>query len=400
MNIGFDISQTGSGKAGCGYYTHAMIKAMLAIAPQHHYALYPSFGDFFFDAKMPLLNPYGGEHVNYGPRHLTRDTARAFWNQAELEVALGHPDIIHANNFWTPVQIASSRLIYTLYDMGFTVNPDWTTEANRIGCFEGIFRSSVAADWVVAISEYSRAHYLRLFPHFPSDRVRVVYPCSRFEDSTQHGSPPAAVKRFGAGEFWLSVGTIEPRKNQRMLAQAYGRYLQAGGRPIPLVLAGGKGWLMEDFQDYLVKLGISDRVIQTGYVSDNELIWLYRNCYASLYPSVFEGFGLPVLEGMQFGAPTLSSNATSMPEVAGDAAIMLTPHDPEVWTQAMLDLTSDQGNRHRLGLAARARAKHFDWERSAASMLAIYEEATRSPKRASMNQPRPIRAARSSENVG
>ncbi len=152
------------------------------------------------------------------------------------------------------------------------------------------------------------------------------------------------------------------------------------------MLAGGKGWLMEDFQGYLAKLGISDRVILTGYVSDNELIWLYRNCYASLYPSVFEGFGLPVLEGMQFGAPTLSSNATSMPEVAGDAAILLTPHDPEVWTQAMLDLSSDQDKRHRLGLAARARAKHFDWERSAASMLAIYEEARRSPKRADMNQ--------------
>src|SRR3981081_1320640 len=112
MDIGFDISQTGSGKAGCGYYTHAMIKAMLAIAPQHNYALYPSFGDFFFDPKMPLLNPYSGEHVNYGPRQLTRATARAFWNQAELDVALGHPDIIHANNFWTPVQIAPSGVIY------------------------------------------------------------------------------------------------------------------------------------------------------------------------------------------------------------------------------------------------------------------------------------------------
>jgi glycosyltransferase involved in cell wall biosynthesis len=127
---------------------------------------------------------------------------------------------------------------------------------------------------------------------------------------------------------------------------------------------------MEDFQEYLAKLGVSDHVILTGYVSDNELIWLYRNCYASLYPSVFEGFGLPVLEGMQFGAPTLSSNATSMPEVAGNAALLLSPHDPEIWTQAMLDLASDRGKRHRLALAARTRAKHFDWERSAASMLA------------------------------
>jgi glycosyltransferase involved in cell wall biosynthesis len=101
---------------------------------------------------------------------------------------------------------------------------------------------------------------------------------------------------------------------------------------------------------------------------------------------VFEGFGLPVLEGMQFGAPTLSSNATSMPEVAGNAALLLSPHDPEIWTQAMLDLASDQGKWHQLALAARTRANHFDWERSAASMLAIYEEAMRSPKRASMNQ--------------
>src|SRR3979490_627572 len=258
--------------------------------------------------------------------------------------------------------------------MGFTVNPDWTTEANRIGCFDGVFRSSVAADWGVGISEYSRAHYLKLFPHFPSDRISVVHPCSRFGDSAPQGTPAATVKALGAGEFWLSVGTIEPRKNQRLLVQAYARYIEAGGRPMPLVLAGGKGWLMEDFQEYLAKLGISDRVVLTGYVSDNELIWLYSNCYASLYPSVFEGFGLPVLEGMQFGAPTLSSTATSMPEVAGDAGILLTPHALEGWTHAMLDLSSDQDKRHRLGLVARARAKHFDWERSAASMLAIHAE--------------------------
>jgi glycosyltransferase involved in cell wall biosynthesis len=387
MDIGFDISQTGSGKAGCGYYTHAMIKAMLAIAPEHRYALYPSFGNFYFDARMPISNPYRGKVVDYGPRHLTRGTAGAFWDQAELEAALSHPDIIHSNNFWTPVQVASSRLIYTLYDMGFAVNPAWTTEANRIGCFDGVFRSSIAADWVVAISQYSRAHYLRVFPHFPSDRVRVVYPCSRFGDSTAQGMPPVAVKNLGAGEFWLSVGTIEPRKNQRFLVQAYARYIEAGGNPMPLVLAGGKGWLMEDFQEYLVNLGISDRVILTGYVSDNELIWLYRNCYASLYPSLFEGFGLPVLEGMQFGAPTVSSNATSMPEVAGDAAILLAPDNPEAWTKAMLDLASDPDKRHGLSLAGAARAKQFDWERNAASMLAIYDEAVRSPKRANMNQP-------------
>jgi glycosyltransferase involved in cell wall biosynthesis len=382
MHIGFDISQTGDGKAGCGYFAHAMIKAMTAITPQHKYSLYPSFGDFFFDAQMPLLNPYRGEQVHYGPRHLTRESARIFWSQSELDAALGGPDIIHSNNFWMPVQTASSRQIYTLYDIGFAVNPSWTTEANRIGCFDGIFRSSITADWVVAISEYSRAHYLKLFPHFPNDRVRVVYPCSRFTDSDRPGSPPAMVENLSANGFWLSVGTIEPRKNQRMLVQAYAQYLEAGGHTMPLVLAGGKGWLMDDFQDYVAKLGLSNRVILTGYVSDDEMIWLYRNCYASLYPSVFEGFGLPVLEGMQFGAPTVCSNVTSMPEVAGDAAIMLSPDQPDAWTHNMLKLAENFEERQRLSIAAQHRAKQFNWELSAAAMLKIYDEAVASPKRA------------------
>jgi glycosyltransferase involved in cell wall biosynthesis len=200
------------------------------------------------------------------------------------------------------------------------------------------------------------------------------------------GTTAAAVKALGAGGFWLSVGTIEPRKNQRLLVQAYARYIEAAGRPMPLVLAGGKGWLMDDFPDHVASLGLSDRVILTGYVTDSELIWLYRNCFANLYPSLFEGFGLPVLEGMQFGAPTLSSSTTSMPEVAGDAAILLPPQDPEAWTQAMLGLASDPDKRHRLGLAGRERAKQFDWERSAASMLAIYEQALRAPKRIDAKQ--------------
>ena len=175
MKIGFDISQTGSGKAGCGYFAHAMIRAMLEIAPQHRYSLFPSFGDFYFDPAMPILNPYPGTHVHYGPRHLTREAARAFWDGPDAEDSLGSPDIIQSNNFWSPVRLRAARLIYTLYDMGFAVDPAWTTEANRIGCFEGVFRAALAADWIVAISEASRAHYLSVFPSFAEDRVRVVF---------------------------------------------------------------------------------------------------------------------------------------------------------------------------------------------------------------------------------
>jgi glycosyltransferase involved in cell wall biosynthesis len=381
MDIGFDVSQTGSGKAGCGYFSHAMIQAMLSIAPQNKYSLYPSFGNFFFDAGMPLINPYPGNQSSYGPRHVTRETAASFWDRSDLEAALGQPDIIHCNNFWIPVQAKTSKLVYTFYDLGFAENPDWTTEANRIGCFDGVFRSSIAADWIVAISEYSRAHYLRLFPHFPPDRVKVVYPCSRFVDALQVGTKPNSLRELGEGEFWLSVGTIEPRKNQRLLVLAYANYLKAGGRKMPLVLAGGKGWLMDDFKAYVETLGVADDVVMTGYVSDDELIWLYRNCYGNLYPSLFEGFGLPVLEGMQFGAPTLSSNTTSMPEVAGDAAIMIAPGEPESWTHAMLELAASPDKRQALKTDALVRSRKFNWELSASAMLAIYDKAMASPKR-------------------
>ena len=381
MHIGFDISQTGSNKAGCAYFAHAMLKAMLELAPQHHFALFPSFGDFYFDGLMPLRSPYSGRHLSYGPRHLSRQTAGVFWSGPGAEAALGEPQIVHANNFWCPTQFRASRLIYTLYDMGFAIDPSWTTEANRVGCFDGVFRSAVAADWVVAISHASRSHYLSVFPHFPPDRIRVIYPCSRFADASAQGTRPRALEQVAAGGFWLNVGTIEPRKNQYCLAQAYARYLALGGAPMPLVLAGGKGWLMEGFEDELARLGIAQHVLITGYVSDDELIWLYRNCYASLYPSLFEGFGLPVLEGMQFGAPTLASNTSSIPEVAGDAAILLAPDDAQAWAQAMLQLTLNSKKRDQLSAASLLQATRFKWQTSAAAMLELYDEALASPKR-------------------
>lgn len=381
MHIGFDISQTGSGKAGCGYFAHALIKAMLELAPTNRYSLYPSFGDFYFDALMPIRNPYFGSEMHYGPRHLSRETARVFWAGADVEALLNKPDVIHANNFWCPTQLVSSRLIYTFYDMGFAVEPSWTTEANRVGCSDGVFRSAMAADWVVAISEASKAHYLSVFPHFPEDRIRVIYPCSRFADSTALGKRPKALDGIPDGGYWLNVGTVEPRKNQRRLVEAYARYLALGGGPMPLVLAGGKGWLMDDFQNHLSELGISAQVVMTGYVSDDELVWLYRNCYANLYPSLFEGFGLPVLEGMQFCAPTLTSNSTSIPEVAGNAAILLAPEDTEGWAQAMLRVSGNRLLRDQLSASALEQAGRFAWKHSAEALLKLYEEALASPKR-------------------
>lgn len=380
MKIGFDISQTGAGKAGCGYYAHALFEALLKTDADCSYLAYPSFGDFYFDPKMPVISPYSGKQVSYGPRHLTRELAGAFWNQEKLEDKIGAPDIVHSNNFWTPINLKSSKLVYTLYDLGFTHTPDWTTEANRLGCFEGVFKASMYADWIVAISESSKNDFLSTFPHFPEDRIEVIYPCSRFLNPSQIGVKPKLDKLLPQ-KYWLSVGTIEPRKNQKMLVEAYADYIAQGGDPIPLVLAGGSGWLMETFPDLISDLNLDDLVILTGYISDDELIWLYRNCYANLYPSFFEGFGLPILEGMQFGAATLSSNSTSLPEVLGDAGAALSPNDKSAWVDCMLSLASNVEERKTLSKKAAEHAATFSWESSANALMSVYQKALSYPKR-------------------
>lgn len=381
MHIGFDISQTGRDKAGCGFFAHSILHNLLQLAPEHRYSLFPSFGDFYFNRFMPLRNPYPGVNVKYGPWYMRHKSAQQFWNAAGLEQAIGHPDVVQSNNFWCPTTLQQSRLIYTVHDLSFLVNPSWTTETNRLGCFDGVFRSAQVADWIVATSEATRQHYLATFPHYPADRVKVIYQCSRFNNTDEPGKKPKILQDIGKDEFWLSVGTLEPRKNQRQLVEAYARYLARGNKALKLVLAGRDGWLMDDFQTFLNERGLADQVIITGYVSDKELIWLYKHCFANLYPSFFEGFGLPVLEGMQFGAPTLASKATSIPEIAGDAAMLLDPNDIDAWALAMEHLQHDEQKRHALRAKAVLQAAHFSGEQSAKAFLKLYQQASSTPKR-------------------
>lgn len=363
-----------------------MATGLLGAAPRNRYSLYPSFGDFYFDPGMPEMSPYRESSVHYGPVHRTIDEARAFWLSPGLEDALGRPDVIHANNFWCPPQsLRSARLVYTLYDLSFLTDPTWTTELNRAACWDGVSRALEKADWITAISHFTRAHFLRMFPLFPSERVRVISPPSRFAGWSGEARPPAALGGVPSQGFWLSVGTLEPRKNQRRIAAAYAAYLRSGGAALPLVFAGGYGWLMQDFRDELAGLGILSSVVFTGYVPDAELAWLYRHCYGHVYASLFEGFGLPVLEGLSFGAPTITSATTSLPEVAGDAALLVDPLDVEALASAMLGIGKQ---RERLSALARERAARFDGRASVETLAGLYEEAISLPKR-STPHPRP-----------
>lgn len=382
MRIGFDVSQTGNIKAGCGYFADSLIRNLALIDHDNEYILYPTFGDFYFDSSMPIFCQIPQANFRYGLRHYFLDKAQDFWRNPPVnyETQLGNPEIIHANNFFCPTKLKNAKLVYTLYDLGFVENPDWTTEQNRTGCFGGVFNASLYADFIIAISEYSRGYFLNVFPHYPEERIVVVYPASRFSPPVNMPKP-APLDALHPEKFWLSVGTLEPRKNHRRLLQAYAMLKTKVGKTFPLVLAGNQGWLMEDFQDQIDSLGLYQDVILLGYVDDNTLQWLYQNCFAAIYPSLFEGFGLPVLEAMTLGALVITSNSTSIPEIAGSSAILIDPLQEEEIYEALFKLVSNKIYREALKQKALQQARKFSWSSSAAKILDLYQKVVSAPPR-------------------
>jgi glycosyltransferase involved in cell wall biosynthesis len=382
MKVGFDVSQTGESKAGCGYFAESLIRNLAEIDTQNQYILYPTFGDEYWDPKWAsgtcrIQSP----NFHRGTGHRTFAEAKRFWRQPpeDLERHLGDPDLIHSNNFYCPRSMTKTRLVYTLYDLSFLVHPEWTTEANRAGCFGGAFDASIHADRIIAISRFTRDHFLRVFPHYPPERITVIYPASRF--STKRAPRRAhRLAQLAPQGFWLNVGVLEPRKNHIGLLRAYALLRKEKKGTLPLVLAGGSGWLMEDFTKALDDLGLRDDVIVLGRVDDETLQWLYENCFAFVYPSFFEGFGFPVVEAMTLGAPVIASQVASIPEIAREAGILIDPRSEDSLAQAMREVANSESMRQRLKESSAREARRFSWKQAAGQVLQSYEEAMRADR--------------------
>ena len=180
--------------------------------------------------------------------------------------------------------------------------------------------------------------------------------------------------------FWLGVGTVEPRKNYRLLIDAYKAVVNRGEDERPLLIAGGKGWLESDIGNFVHANGLADKVKFLGYVTDEQLSMLYSSCFAFVYPSFYEGFGLPVLEAMSCGAAVICSNSTSLPEVAGDAALLIDPKSSRSLQQAMQELLHSRESVCRLRKAGVAQASKFSWRKAARETLQVYGKAMKCPK--------------------
>ena len=373
MRVGFDISQTGQAKGGCGYYADSLIRALVALESGADFILYSNFGDSFYDPDhAKTTTRFSHPQVARQFSRLTHADAKAFWGQPHdsFEEILGKPDIIHANNYYCPQGLSHAKLVYTLHDLAFFVYPDLTDEANRLVCSNGVFEASLQADLILAVSNHSKTHFLETFPHFPEDQIRVVHPASRFSEKRGAGR---AVKGLTADDFWLGVGTLEPRKNWRYLLEAYAQLRRAERTRRKLVLTGKDGWLEEGLPTYIAQLGIEREVLLTGYVDDAQLRWLYENCFAFVYPSLFEGFGMPVLEAMSLGAAVITSNRSSLPEVAGSAGVLIDPAADDSLPNAMLRLEMEPAFVQDRRGQSELQAKNFSWEKSAAQVMGYYQ---------------------------
>ncbi|MBD2109760.1 glycosyltransferase family 1 protein [Nodosilinea sp. FACHB-13] len=378
MRIGFDISQTGSTRTGCGFYADALIRKMVSQHQEDTFYLYKTFGTTYWDPEYrENISSLDFKNCVYPLDFKRKEDSFRFWSSPRGidESQIGFPEIIHSNNFSSP-RLPQARLVYTVYDLSFIDLPDCTTEENRHICFNGMLEASLLADMVIAISHYSKKRFLENFPHFPEERVEVTHLGNRLP---VHGPEEPVPQLATEKNFFLSVGTLEPRKNLRRLLAAYKRYVGQQNLPKPLVLAGTNGWLEDDLNTYIADLKLQNQVYVLGYVSDAVLRWLYRHCWAFVYPSLYEGFGLPVLEAMGFGAAVITSNTSSMPEVGGNAVFYVDPLNEESIVAA---LTQVDGPVCRNSCREKSlqQAQFFSWDRTSAAVHAAYERVLQMPR--------------------
>jgi glycosyltransferase involved in cell wall biosynthesis len=374
MKIGFDVSQTAEEKAGCGFVADQLIRNLVRIDHQDDYILYPTFYSYRHPEFHKATNP-GTGNCKFHFKGMSFKEMKSGWdtNMENRTSWLGNPDIIHANNF-SCTKDHQAKIVYTLYDLTPLVCPGFLFEENRIICFNGLYSASTYADHCIAISENTKKDFLHFFPHYPENRVTVI-PLGtrpgiiRIEDINLKQK---VLEKFGikdSDEFWLGVGTIEPRKNYQLLIEAYSELKDDK----LLIIAGGEGWLESEIGNKVKQLGLENKVKFLGYVADQELSVLYSSCFAFVYPSFYEGFGLPVLEAMSCGAAVITGNTGSLPGVGGEEVRYIDPKSKENLIEEMVFLANHPQKRSEYQNLSRQQAKKFSWEQAAKILLEVYE---------------------------
>ena len=303
-----------------------------------------------------------------------RAAVRVAWEQLVQPWILRQigADLAHAPVFVGPL-FAHCPVVVTIHDLSFIRFPALFRPANRFYLTAMTRLSARRARRLIAVSAQTAKEVTRLLG-VPPERVDVVYHGvdPMFRPLPAHEIAAFRQRRGLPERYVLFVGTLEPRKNLLRLVEAFARIRHSG---VKLVLAGGKGWLYDELFATVKALGLSEKVIFPGYVTSDELPFWYNAAAVFSYPSVYEGFGLPVLEAQACGTPVLTSNVSSLPEAAGDGALMVDPYSVDALAVGLDRLLTDQPLRQQLRGLGLAHAEQFSWPRTAQETVRVYRRA-------------------------
>ncbi|MCL5995363.1 MAG: glycosyltransferase family 4 protein [Chloroflexi bacterium] len=405
MVIGIDASRLSAAvQTGTERYSREVIAALLRLAPQHHFRLYTRAaltpyplspwergvapvrpfepGEGAAGAEFFPLLPRGEGVGGEGNVEIVPIAQPRLWTHIGLarEIAARPPDALFIPAHVLPFSQAlwpTTRSVVTIHDVGYRHFPGAHPWKQRLYLDASTALNARAAVAVVVDSDATR----RDVQHFygtPGEKISVAYPGVLPLASIDEPGARDARARFGVDEgtpYVLSVGTLQPRKNLRRLIQAWRLLIDSpcppGVIPPVLILAGARGWGGEDLHGVVAALGLAQRVRLIGYVSDVEKAALLRGARAFAFPSLYEGFGFPVLEAQTAGVPVVCSNTSSLPEVAGAAALLVDPLDVQALAAALRQAIFDEPVRRHLIAAGRNNVTRFSWERCAQVILTL-----------------------------
>jgi len=363
MRIGIDARITHYSSAGITRYTTQLIKALSLFDTQDEFIILQSIKD-----GKPII-----DKSNFRRRSVIAPVHHRLEQLLlPLEVSMAGLDVLHSPDFIPPFR-RNCKSVITIHDLVFMLYPHFLTK--RAARYYGQIDEAVhRTDAIVAVSEATKRDVIRLLG-VPEDKVTVIHEAASpyFRPLDKPDLIHRVRGRFGIrGDFVLFVSTIEPRKNVPTLLKAFRQFLDDYHLDIQLVLAGQKGWLYDDVFALTEELGLGQDVIFLGRVSTEELLWLYNTAQLLVAPSIYEGFGLTPLEAMACGTPVVVSNVSALPEVVGDAGLLVNPKETDEIAVAIWRELTDEKLRKCLIQKGLKRAQQFSWEKAARQTLELY----------------------------
>lgn len=357
MRIAIDMQTTLGQKTGIGFYVDNLVRWLEQIDKENTYVkLLPRSSDDF------------------------RSLERFVWDQVHVPFrsARARVDLLHQPGFSAPV-VHSMPVIVTVHDLIAIHFGRDIPLGSRLYFGKWMPLSYRFARHIIAVSQHTKRDLVTLLG-IPPDRITVVASAAdeRYQPLRDRSTLVATRDRFKTGaRFVLHVGTLNPRKNLEFLVRVFAKVRPVLDRDTRLVVTGKKGWYYESLFQLVHDLKLDDAVVFTGYVTEEEKVALYNAATVLAFPSLYEGFGLPPLEAMQCGTPVIASQTSSIPEVVGQAGVLLDPTDEAAWVTAMGTLLTDQAAREQLSSLGLAQAAKFSWERTAHETKAVYARVLR-----------------------